>query len=208
MPKITEPMTMVTDYLLALFAWIFAYFILANGYDEVQLYWSLSLIVTGIGAVGGGSSHGFKEFFSEKINSVLWKTSIIPIGIGAYLMGVASINSSLDWQYRWTINLLLAFTTLLYCIWIAFVNDKFIYVIFYYAPLMLLVLALQVLRYLLSHLGGYIILGVLVSFLAAGIQITTKEKLPKYFNNNDLFHVMQIIGLYLFYLGADLSYLL
>jgi hypothetical protein len=42
---------------------------------------------------------------------------------------------------------------------------------------------------------------VLVSFLAAGVQFN-EIALHQHFNHNDLYHVIQMGGMYLFYRGA------
>ncbi len=205
MAKITEPMTMLTDYLLTIFSFIFTYLILANGYDSAQLYWAISLAITGIGAFGGGTSHGFVEYLSKKQNSILWKISVISIGFASFFMTIASVVSSLTWEYNYVLFIIFLLTTLFYSYWIAFVKDEFIYVILFYVPLMLIVLILQIVRMVTLGLGLSIVLGVIVSFIAAAIQVLLRGKMPKYFNHNDLFHVVQLIGLYLFYIGAEYS---
>lgn len=49
--------------------------------------------------------------------------------------------------------------------------------------------------------AGWIVSAVLVSFLAAGIQAAGLAPHPQ-FNHNDLYHVVQMMGMWLLYRGA------
>jgi hypothetical protein len=46
-----------------------------------------------------------------------------------------------------------------------------------------------------------IAVGILISFGAAAVQ-RSGFKLARHFNHNDIYHVIQLIGLYFFYRGA------
>jgi len=84
-------------------------------------------------------------------------------------------------------------------------HDEFKYVIFDYAPAMLGVVLLQLYAYSKwKHKSAvWLISGVLISFAAAGIQMSGFT-IHQHFNHNDLFHVIQIGANYLLYRGAGL----
>ena len=72
-----------------------------------------------------------------------------------------------------------------------------------YAPAMLGVLALQswaAYRHRAAS-AKWIITGVLVSFVGAAVQQTGFRQ-GQNFNHNDLYHVIQMVALYLFYRGG------
>jgi len=76
------------------------------------------------------------------------------------------------------------------------------YVIHDYVPAMAVILALCIYR-LNQPYAIWIIAGILISFAAAGIQLSGFT-LHKNFNHNDLYHVIQMIAMYLLYRGGSL----
>ena len=76
------------------------------------------------------------------------------------------------------------------------------YVIHDYVPAMAVILALCIYRLNKSY-AIWIIAGILISFAAAGIQLSGFT-LHKNFNHNDLYHVVQMIAMYLLYKGGTL----
>ncbi|MGH7148791.1 MAG: DUF6962 family protein, partial [Nitrospiraceae bacterium] len=84
-------------------------------------------------------------------------------------------------------------------------HDDFRFAIYDYALTNLSILALQlhagVTRRAMS--APWLVGGVLVSFLAAAVQVNGIA-LHDHFNHNDLYHVVQMGGMYLFYRGARL----
>jgi len=85
-----------------------------------------------------------------------------------------------------------------YAIWMATHND-FRYVIYDYAPAMIVVLLLQFI--FRQPASPWIIGGILLSFGAAGVQLTGIQ-FHKYFNHNDLYHLLQMVAMWLLYRGG------
>ena len=88
-----------------------------------------------------------------------------------------------------------------YGAWVVGHND-FRYVIYDYVAAMLLTLGLFVWAFhrRLSRSAVWIAAAILVTFAASGIQASGLD-LHRYFNHNDLYHVMQMGAAWLFYLG-------
>ncbi|MCH7726414.1 MAG: hypothetical protein IH991_08060 [Planctomycetes bacterium] len=84
-------------------------------------------------------------------------------------------------------------------------HDEFKYVTFDYVPAMLGVVLLQVYAYSRwKHKSAvWLISGVLISFAAAGIQMSGFN-IHQHFNHNDLYHVIQMGAIFLLYRGAGL----
>jgi peptidoglycan/LPS O-acetylase OafA/YrhL len=102
-------------------------------------------------------------------------------------------------------TLLLVLTTakfLSYAVWMVN-HDLYLYVIVDYGSAMLGLLLLQVYSYYRRHdqRAKWLISGVLVSYIGAVVQ-QSGISLHEQFNHNDLYHVIQLAGLCLFYIGA------
>ena len=86
---ITEPSTLVTDYLLAALclwlAWRLRARPLAAHRRAVRLF-SAAFAATAAGSFVGGTYHGFKIVLSDGVASAIWTTSTIAIGGAACLL--------------------------------------------------------------------------------------------------------------------------
>lgn len=79
-------------------------------------------------------------------------------------------------------------------------NDDFIRVIKYYLPHLILIL---IIKFVDIELDGslQIILGVAITFIGFGVQARGKG-LHKHFNHNDIFHVIQMIAIFVIFTGV------
>ena len=93
---------------------------------------------------------------------------------------------------------------IVYALWMV-QHDAFKYVIYDYGPTMLAVIILQLVAFFREGAASafWLISGILVSFAAAGIQLSGFT-LHEHFNHNDLYHVIQMAAMVLIYRGAVL----
>ena len=203
--QITEPMTMVSDYLLAGVAVLLALPLLRLGrlvsHASIRL-WGFALLATAAGAAAGGSSHGFSLYLGTAGQAVAWKLTVYSIGLASLLMVAGSTIATVPrWLRQWLITIaVIQFAV--YAVWML-THDEFIYVIYDYVPSMIGLVALHTYSWY-SHrdtAAPWIIAGVAVSFAAAGIQ-QSGWSLHEHFNYNDIYHLVQIVALFLFYTGA------
>ncbi len=204
---ISEPMTMLSDYVLAALALILARPLLKIGREPGRRparLWAFALVATAAGAFWGGTSHGFAVQLGETGNAVLWKLTVWSIGGASFFMLSGSIVAALEGRVRRVLLTIVALKFAAYVIWMVF-HDRFLFVIIEYAPNMLAVAGLHAYARRVSRdsASGWMIGGVAVSFAAAGIQ-QSGWVFHEYFNYNDLYHVVQMAALYLFYRGARL----
>jgi hypothetical protein len=89
-----------------------------------------------------------------------------------------------------------ALKLVLYSLWMLR-HDDFIWVVADTASSLLVVGALYAWRF-----NGWMLAGVAVSVLAGGVQ-ASGLRLHEHFNHNDLYHVVQIAALFLFYRGLE-----
>lgn len=198
---------MLTDYLLGLFTVILAvrlFKLNENQQENSILLWAGALVATAIAAFLGGTSHGFALHFSDFAKTAIWKATVYSIGLASFFMLSGTLFAAVANPLRKLLLGLILLKFLVYAGWMVS-HDEFKYVIFDYAPAMLGVVLLQLYAYSKwKHKSAvWLISGVLISFSAAGIQMSGFT-IHQHFNHNDLFHVIQIGANYLLYRGATM----
>ncbi|MFQ5432083.1 MAG: hypothetical protein ACE5EN_06215 [Nitrospinota bacterium] len=203
---INDPMTVATDYLIALVCLFFAYRLYARYKVDGQksiLLWSLAFSFTAAASLAGGSYHGINAMIPDTALIILWKTTIYSIGLAGLTMLAGTVIATFVDPVRVLLLIFITAKFLAYGAWMVN-HNLFLYVIVDYGSGMLLLLLLQFYSYYRRHdqKVKWLIGGVLVSFLAAAVQ-QSGIRLHQYFNHNDLYHVIQLAGLCLFYKGAS-----
>ncbi len=202
---ISEPVTMLTDYVLAALSLFFGVLLIRvariRGQTSVWL-WTAALIATATASFVGGTYHGFFLYFDSATKAALWKATVYSIGLVSCFMLSGAVISSIRRPLRqWLLGAVIL-KLLVYAMWMT-THDDFRYVVFDYAPAMLAVLVLLFHAAYSRREEGprYIIAGIVVSFAAAGIQ-QSGLRIHQNFNHNDLYHIIQMIAVYLFYKGG------
>ncbi len=202
--SIHEPMTLATDLVLGGVAVALALPLLGPSTRgrRPRRMWGWALVLTGVAAWTGGIWHGFGPEMAPVLATVLWKTTVFAIGGASAAMLAGAILASLRPPASTLLLALVAVKLALYVAWMSR-HDDFRYVIYDYAPAMALVLCLQIVAAARGNGrgSGFIIAGILLSFLAAAIQ-RSEATYATHFNANDLYHLVQIGALVLFYFGA------
>ena len=200
--NIAEPVTLLTDYLLAIECLVFAVLLYRYAQNETSiLLWAISFFVIALAAITGGTYHGFIQSLSVSMSSNLWKITLYCIGVSTLCLLSGMILVALKGKVR-TLFLILAVVQFLGFVILIRRNYEYKYVIHDYVPAMAVILALCILR-LNKPYAIWIIAGILISFAAAGVQLSGFT-LHRNFNHNDLYHVIQMIGMYLLYRGGKL----
>ena len=190
---IHEPMTLATDYLLALACGCFS-LLLFRMKSAATGWWCVAFAVVAVAALVGGTSHGFPGLYP----TLLWKTTLVAAGAASCAMVIATgIATRVAPKFFFWLAVL-KFAT--YLAWIAS-HDDFLAVVIDSGSALLIVATLHAIR------GGppwrWMISGVALSVAAGGVQAMHLAPHPQ-FNHNDLYHVMQIAAMWLFYRGARL----
>lgn len=155
MPPISEPTTMVTDFMITILSVAIAVR-LARRSHGTEL-WILAFTVTGLAALAGGSAHGFKLWLSEPQWRLLWAVTILFIGASAGLLIAAGLRSARRPG-----------------------TDR-----------------------LEARRAGYRWLKWAVAVtLVALLLLATGVRFHQHFNQNDMYHLVQMVGLYCLYRGA------
>ena len=201
--KIAEPVTVLTDYILAAVYIFLGLRLLRLGRAEKQTSVEMSAAAfggTSAAALFGGTNHGLGSTLGLW-SAVTWKLTVYATGLASFfLIAAASFLALKGWPRRHVL-ILAAMKLAVYALWVSY-HDEFRYVIYDYAPAMagLLGLSLWSARLGSGRSAGWISAGILVSFLGAGIQ-SSGFSLHRYFNHNDLYHVIQTGAAWLLYRG-------
>ena len=190
---IHEPMTMLTDYLLAGVTGYFCFQILKNYKNEKsRLYWSLAFAALALAALLGGTHHGFAL-------EALWKPAVLVAGVASFGMLAGSAYASTAGVARKTLLIAAAAKLLGYWAWMLG-HAEFIYVIADTGSSIVAVAVLHSLRFR-DDFSKWILAGVALSLAAAGVQAGHLAP-HRHFNHNDLYHAIQIAAMFFFYRGV------
>jgi hypothetical protein len=201
---IDAPMTMLTDYALAgVTGWLGWRLFRAREGQAVRSYWVLAFAALALAAALGGSYHGFATALTETVRQLLWKVTVLAIGFASFAMFAGSAIAVAADNQRKLLLALAATELALYSGWMV-THDEFIYVIADTGIAMAMVTALHgwsVMRNR-DRASLWMLGAVGVSVLAAGVQ-ASGFALHRYFNHNDIYHVIQVAAMALFYVGAS-----
>jgi hypothetical protein len=203
--SLSEPTTMATDYVLVVLCGFFAWRLWRVGKGTAQASvcsWAAGFACFGLASLAGGTFHGFSTLFSEAALQELWKITVYAIGLASFFLLTGTFSTSIVPTVRQFAMLIPYVQLIVYALWMA-THDDFRYVIYEYTFTNLSIVALQLYTGVTHRAmsAQWLIGGVLVSFLAAGVQFN-EIALHQHFNHNDLYHVIQMGGMYLFYRGA------
>ena len=194
---IYEPMTTITDVLIAIIALYYARELTAIYFYQflkVQYHWIWTFRMLSLGALLGAISHGIGPYFHPVVGDLVWKFTTYSIGIMSYFMVLTMLHHLFDYpvvlRLRWIlIALIIIYLT------IVTINDNFINVIRFYVPLMVIVVIGLFYTWLTVNADGtdMIILGILISFIAAVVQ-QSRIVLHEHMNYNDIAHFIQPVS--------------
>lgn len=204
---ISEPMTMLTDYLVTILAATLGIHLIIEGRARgmrSELLWGWAFMATALGALAGGTSHGFAVQLGEDGWTVAWKITVYAIGVASFLMLAGALVDALAGSWRRLLLVVGALKLAGYLWWMTSHND-FRYVINDYGSTMAVVLVLQIWQWQARNAASapWIVGGILVSSVGSYIQ-QSDFALHQHFNHNDIFHVIQLLALYLLYRGGRL----
>ena len=200
-----EPMTVLTDALLAGAAAWFALRMyrtaLVEGRRGLRV-WSLAFAAASIAAFLGGTWHGIRPFLYPFAERALWFAVVACIGIASCLLVVGAAVAYAGPRPR---ALLVAFSggkLVSYLAWMT-QHQEYLYVFIDSTVSLLIVLALLARAAWAGQFGGFrsFLIGFLLGALGAALRELGVSP-HEHFNENDLYHLIQIASLWFFYRGA------
>jgi hypothetical protein len=205
---ISEPATLATDYLLAIFTAVLAFRLLraanhagSDGIARERRWWSAAFGVTAVAGASGGTVHGFQHALAPGVVDVLWLISLESlVGASFAVVGGAIAFADFAQPIRSGATAAAGLAFAAYGLWLMG-HPIFLFAIVAYAAAFAVLVAMRLRVRPLDAAGRLVLLGVAVSVAAAAIQ-QSGWALHRYFNHNDLYHVVQAVGVWLLYRGA------
>ena len=202
-PFFYSPTTAITNYMMGCIGLYFGWQTLLFQDSLFHILWACSFFSLSLGAFLGGSYYGFGPRLPNYITKVIWRLTLIFVGItGLFLAGSAAIFYINE---TGKIGLMIG-SAILIIKYVLDLNkdDTFHHAIKFYVSLIILALIGFIPAFFsLGYTGALqIVIGLLVNLSAAGVQASGLT-LHKHFNHNDLFHVIQILGMILMYRGGS-----
>jgi hypothetical protein len=193
-----EPATVLTDYLLAALGTSFAVLLWWKGEaGGARRWWASALAAIAAAAALGGSSHALGD---AEAGGPLWVSTLVAIGLAAWLLGMAAVRGFVSAAgARRSLMVGLSLELALYVAWVG-AHHEFHWAVLQYGVTLAALLAVSGVLWVRRRVESapWMAAAILVSFAAAAIQQVGLSPHPQ-FNHNDLYHVVQAVGLWLFY---------
>ncbi len=202
---ISEPVTMITDYALGAVSAVLGWRLYRNAAGErARRWWALAFGAVAVSALLGGTHHGFASVMSAATFALSWKVTVLAIGVFSFGMMAGSIFATTRGTARTVLLAIAAAQLVVYSAWML-VHDEYGYVVLDTAIAMA---ALALLHGWSAASRGdaasyWVLAGIGASVVAAAVQFYGVS-LHEHLNHNDLYHLIQIAGMALFYRGGKL----
>lgn len=171
--------------------------------------WALALLFLGMASLFGGLHHGLDTSVRPVGlggGDLFWQLTMLSIGLVSYLIVTGTGQAVLPEKW-WPLLLIVSTVKLIAYVMLALPEGAFYLAILDYASAMVLVVLFSGIGFWQSRLRAapWMVMGVTISFVAAGIQ-QSGWGLHQHFNHNDVYHTIQIFGVFCFYRGAQRFY--
>ncbi len=201
MPDMTEPDVVLTDYGLAIECAIFAWLIATRQPRGRIRTWALVFFLSvGLGAIAGGTVHGFFLDPASTGQRALWPTALIALGVTALSMWMIAArlgcSPPVGRAIGWAAWLVFVAYTLIVCLG----SQLFMVAVINYllAGVFLIAVLWRIWR---AHGSAARdgIAGLLLTFVGSIVQQSRVGIDPRYFNHNAVYHVIEAVALYLMF---------
>jgi len=196
-----EAVTMATDYVLALFALGAAAWLVRSSRGAPGRWWAAGFAATALAALLGGTSHGYAPVLARSTHDWVWRLTYVMVGVANLCVMYGAACAALPRRlHAAALAVLAARFVAVSAVLVA--RDDFRYVLYDYAiTLAALVALVIVLARRRAPGGGWVALGIVASMVGALVQLE-RIGLGHGFNHNDLFHVIQSVGILLYARGG------
>lgn len=201
----TEPDVTLTDYGLAVENALFAYLMFRQGRARDLAAWGALFFAAGsLGALAGGTVHGF--FLDERTLGarILWPVALLAIGVSATAAWAFGARLVLPTGVARVITIAAGLEFLAYAVVILTVTRIFAAAIVNYVPAAVFLLLALSACYLRTGQRPALVaaIGVALVFVASGVQFYGVALHPVWFNHNSVYHLFQAVALLLLFVGA------
>lgn len=196
---------MITDFALGAVSAVLGWRLYRNAQEErARKCWGLAFGALAVSALLGGLHHGFAAVMTQATFAISWKVTVFAIGVFSFGMMAGSVLATTRGAVRTGLLAIAGAQLAVYTAWML-AHDAYGFVVLDTAIAMATLLLLHswsaVSRR--DEASYWALAGVAVSAVAAAVQFYGVT-LHEHFNYNDLYHVIQIAGMVLFFRGGEL----
>lgn len=200
-------MTMLTDYALGALAALWSVLLLRRGrrdsHRSVTL-WGIGFAGLALASFAAGTYHGFEQRLDPRVITRLWSAVTWAMGIASFVMLCGAVLALASGAWRIALLTAALIKLAVFAMLIAGRGEyAFVLIDYGSAQLAILILAAFAWQRQRAASAPWLAGGVVVSVIAGAVQ-QSGFALHEGFNHNDLYHVIQMLGLYLLYRGGRL----
>lgn len=164
-------------------------------------FWQIAILLLAISALIGGIDHGFFEVVGQTpARTIVQRTNWFFIGLLTLFVFLTTARQFFQPPARKALYVVAGLQLMIYTALILAL-DNFLVVIVNYAPVMLLLLVMSV-RGLRDGTGSWaMIAGIVISFVASGVQAAGIDVLSPV-DHNSLYHFGMMVAVAYLYLGS------
>ncbi len=203
----TEPVVAMTDYLLAFEVSLFAAHTARQPTNHLSLRSWLTVFFGSIAAasLAGGTVHGFFPEPESKGHRFLWIVTYVAIGVTALGTWVVGAKIACPPPIDRLVTGMATVAVAAYLIVVLFISREFIVAIAAYVPATSFLLGALLLRYRRTGDPAMLVpvAGVVLTFIAAGVQAGRLTVHPHLLDHNALYHLIQAAALALLFVGVE-----
>jgi len=192
---------MATDYLLAASAFAAAMWLWKTAAGAAGRWWAVAFLATGVAAVLGGTSHGYAPVLDKQTHGLIWRLTYVTVGLANFCILYGAGLVAVPGRARRAVLAVLV-VRLLVVAAALIALAQFRYVLYDYAITLAGLLGLAAALAARGQRGAaWVVAGVAASTLGALVQLGRIGQ-GRAFNHNDVFHVVQAIGIALYARGG------
>ena len=201
---IAEPDVTLTDYALTIECALLAALLYRTPTSALplRLYFVVFFCAVGLAALLGGTDHGFLLDKTTRLRAIVWKGTLVALGVSALAAWQAGALLVAPTPARW----IRAGAVVLFIGYLFAVarSDAFLVAIAHYLPAVVFLLAVFGWHYIRGRERRYLwgAVALLLTFSAAGVQQARIGLHPVLFDHNALYHLIQAVALLLLFFAA------
>jgi hypothetical protein len=195
--------TSITNFVAAGEAFLAAGFLLGRVplSASAACFWALALLFLALGLLIGGIDHGFFEQKGDsRSRMIMQKATWICVGLTTFFTLLTALYRFAPAGWRASIIILGLVQFLIFCFFAIRIH-KYLVVIINYAPVLLILLVLNIIGLSSGAGSGWFIGGILISILASAFQALGVDRFTP-LDRNGLYHVVLMGAVAILFIGG------
>lgn len=167
-------------------------------------WFAIFFAALGVSALLGGITHGFLPETQSTIYGIVWRATLLAIGVAAFSSWAIGAGLLFSKGVAKGVLVFAALLFVMYVVTVLILSQSFTIAIIYYLPAASFLLVSFVLTYLRRR-RTYLVVGVaglVLSFVAAGIQHTETGIVSLSLSHNAFYHLVQAVALVMIFWAA------